>query len=61
MNSVPSVNSVYQVSGEYAMLHHGAAGGAFNLQATLMEVLTSMRRYLLKTNVERYKKENKEL
>jgi len=35
---------IYQVSGEYAMLHHGAAGGAFNLQATLMEVLTSMRR-----------------
>ena len=33
-----------QVSGEYAMLHHGAANGAFNLDTTLMEVLTSMRR-----------------
>jgi len=35
---------IYQVSGEYAMLYHGAAAGAFNLEATLMEVLTSMRR-----------------
>ena len=26
------------------MLHHGAANGAFNLDTTLMEVLTSMRR-----------------
>ena len=33
-----------QVSGEYAMLYHGAANGAFNLETTLMEVLTSMRR-----------------
>ena len=33
-----------QVSGEYAMLYHGARAGAFNLEATLMEVLTSMRR-----------------
>ncbi len=34
-----------QVSGEYAMLHHGAAAGAFDLRNTLTEVLTSMRRY----------------
>ena len=26
------------------MIHHGAANGAFNLETTLMEVLTSMRR-----------------
>ena len=26
------------------MLHHGAANGAFNLETTLLEVLTSMRR-----------------
>ncbi|WAR31653.1 HEM2-like protein [Mya arenaria] len=36
--------ALYQVSGEYAMLYHGAKAGAFNLQTTLMEVLTSMRR-----------------
>ena len=35
---------IYQVSGEFAMLHHAAAAGAINLEATLMEVLTSMRR-----------------
>lgn len=35
---------IYQVSGEYAMLWHGAANGAFNLQETLMETLKSMRR-----------------
>jgi len=35
---------IYQVSGEYAMLHHGAAAGAFDLKTTLLEVLTSMRR-----------------
>ncbi|KAK8750227.1 hypothetical protein OTU49_015324 [Cherax quadricarinatus] len=35
---------IYQVSGEYAMLHHGAKAGAFNLRVTLTEVLTSMRR-----------------
>jgi len=36
--------AVYQVSGEYAMLWHGAAAGAFDLKTTLKEVLTSMRR-----------------
>merc|ERR1719402_1802158 len=35
---------IYQVSGEYAMIHHGAANGAFNLEPILMEVLMSMRR-----------------
>lgn len=35
---------IYQVSGEYAMLYHGAHAGAFNLRTTLTEVLTSMRR-----------------
>lgn len=35
---------IYQVSGEYAMLWHGAQNGAFELKATLMETLKSMRR-----------------
>lgn len=35
---------IYQVSGEYAMLWHGANNGAFNLNAIVMETLTSMRR-----------------
>lgn len=35
---------IYQVSGEYAMLYHGANSGAFNLNDILKEVLTSMRR-----------------
>lgn len=35
---------VYQVSGEYAMLWHGAKNGAFDLGAIVMESLTSMRR-----------------
>lgn len=35
---------IYQVSGEYAMLYHGAASGAINLNAVLMETLQSMRR-----------------
>lgn len=33
-----------QVSGEYAMLHHGAASGAIDLNSAVMEVITSMRR-----------------
>ncbi|KAL5011513.1 hypothetical protein ScPMuIL_010064 [Solemya velum] len=36
--------AIYQVSGEYAMLYHGAKAGAFDLRNTLMEVLTGMRR-----------------
>lgn len=35
---------IYQVSGEYAMLWHGAQNGAFDLKAIVMETLTSMRR-----------------
>ncbi|XP_012280276.1 delta-aminolevulinic acid dehydratase isoform X2 [Orussus abietinus] len=35
---------VYQVSGEYAMLYHGANNGAINLENVLHEVLLSMRR-----------------
>ncbi|KAK0179855.1 hypothetical protein PV327_005566 [Microctonus hyperodae] len=35
---------VYQVSGEYAMLHHGAKNGAINLEKVLKEILLSMRR-----------------
>lgn len=35
---------VYQVSGEYSMLLHGAKAGAFELKPVLKEVLTSMRR-----------------
>ena len=36
--------AIYQVSGEYAMLWHGAKAGAFELKRVLMETLTSMRR-----------------
>ena len=36
--------AIYQVSGEYAMLYHGAKNGAFELRAVLLETLTSMRR-----------------
>jgi len=35
---------VYQVSGEYAMLWHGAHSGALHLETTLLEVITSFRR-----------------
>lgn len=35
---------VYQVSGEYAMIYHGAQQGAFDLKTILNEILTSMRR-----------------
>lgn len=35
---------VYQVSGEYAMLYHGAKNGAINLKNVLNEVLLAMRR-----------------
>ena len=34
----------YQVSGEYAMLRHAAAAGAFDFQAAYMESLLSIRR-----------------
>ncbi|KAJ6641804.1 Delta-aminolevulinic acid dehydratase, partial [Pseudolycoriella hygida] len=35
---------VYQVSGEYAMLYHGASMGAVNLESAVLEVIKSMRR-----------------
>lgn len=35
---------VYQVSGEYAMIYHGAQQEAFDLKTILSEILTSMRR-----------------
>ncbi|XP_067661712.1 delta-aminolevulinic acid dehydratase-like [Haliotis asinina] len=36
--------AIYHVSGEYAMLYHGAAAGAFDLKAIVLESLQSMRR-----------------
>ncbi|XP_038231086.1 delta-aminolevulinic acid dehydratase isoform X1 [Dermochelys coriacea] len=36
--------AVYHVSGEFAMLWHGAQAGAFNLKAAVMEVMTGFRR-----------------
>lgn len=36
--------AIYQVSGEYAMIWHGAKAGAFDLNSILLETLTSMRR-----------------
>ena len=36
--------AIYQVSGEYAMLWHGAQAGSFELKRVLMETLISMRR-----------------
>lgn len=35
---------VYQVSGEYAMLHYGAQNGAINLENVVNEILLCMRR-----------------
>lgn len=35
---------IYHVSGEYAMLYYGAKSGAIDLDAVLMETMTSMRR-----------------
>jgi porphobilinogen synthase len=36
--------AVYQVSGEYAMLHHAAAAGAFDLRRAVEESLVAFRR-----------------
>ena len=36
--------AVYHVSGEYAMLVHAAANGAFDLETAVMEVVTSFKR-----------------
>lgn len=35
---------MYQVSGEYAMLYHGAKSGAVDLETAVFETLVSMRR-----------------
>lgn len=35
---------LFKVSGEYAMLYHGAKAGAFDLDTMLMETATCMRR-----------------
>lgn len=35
---------VYQVSGEFAMIHHAAKAGAIDLRLALTEVLSSLRR-----------------
>ena len=35
---------IYQVSGEYAMIYHGAQAGTFNLHDILVEVMSGMRR-----------------
>lgn len=36
--------AAYQVSGEYAMLHHAAKAGVFELKAGVMESVTSLQR-----------------
>lgn len=36
--------AVYHVSGEFAMLWHGAQAGAFDLKAAVLEAMTAFRR-----------------
>ncbi|RXM92542.1 Delta-aminolevulinic acid dehydratase [Acipenser ruthenus] len=36
--------AVYHVSGEFAMLWHGAQAGAFELRSAVMEAMTAFRR-----------------
>merc|ERR1711881_704500 len=36
--------AAYQVSGEYAMMYHGAANGAVDLKTVVLESLTSLHR-----------------
>lgn len=36
--------AVYNVSGEFAMMWHGAQAGAFDLKAAVMEAMTAFRR-----------------
>jgi len=43
-NLVNTPVAVYHVSGEYAMLWHAAAAGAFDLKTAVIEALTGMRR-----------------
>lgn len=35
---------MYNVSGEFAMMWHGAQAGAFDLRAAVMEAMTAFRR-----------------
>lgn len=35
---------MYHVSGEFAMLWHGAQAGAFDLKAAVLEAMTAFRR-----------------
>ena len=43
-STLPHPLAMYHVSGEFAMLHHAAQAGAFDLKAGVMEALHSMRR-----------------
>ena len=36
--------AVYNVSGEFAMMWHGAQAGAFDLRDAVMEAMTALRR-----------------
>ena len=36
--------AIYQVSGEFAMLYHGAKAGALDLRGVMEETITCMRR-----------------
>jgi porphobilinogen synthase len=43
-NKCPVPVSVYQVSGEYAMLYHASAAGALDLRASVTESLIAFKR-----------------
>jgi len=43
-NRVSVPVAAYQVSGEYAMIHHAASAGAFDLRSAVSESLTGLRR-----------------
>lgn len=43
-NRIQQPVACYQVSGEYAMLHHAARAGAFALKPTALESITGLRR-----------------
>ncbi|KAJ2119019.1 hypothetical protein GGF48_004393, partial [Coemansia sp. RSA 921] len=36
--------AAYQVSGEYAMIHHAATAGVFDLKTAVLESMTSLQR-----------------
>lgn len=44
--------AVYNVSGEFAMLWHGAEAGAFDLRTAVMESMTAFRRAGEKGDIE---------